>query len=220
MSAAPGGAASAAIPAQGANVLVADAAPFSLAGVLAAGRAGGAAAIPPGESFRQIDTAAGPSRLLRTTATSFEVGVNDPAHGWVEVRADSVSGQVRASLSASSPEARSALHASLPEMAGYLAERDIGVRSLGVDHGAKEGGSFPDAGGGGQGRDFSGGADPNARGGRQPAEPSLSTAAEVADGENRPRSGDRFSENEIATRSVHGRGAAIGYSAHTINLLA
>jgi hypothetical protein len=209
--------------AQGASGLAGGAAPAGAAGLAGVGRPVGAAAVAPGESFRQIDTAAEPPKILRTTPSQFEVGVNDPAHGWVEVRAESASGQIHASLGASSLAAQSALHASLPELAGYLAEREIAVRSLAVDHGARESGSLAQTSGGGaggQGREFSGGADPNAHGGRGSGQASQSAGGGVADGANRSRAGVGFPESETAMPSAHGRGAAIGYSPHTINVLA
>jgi len=80
----------------------------------------------------------------------FAVGIDDPGHGWIEVRAQGVPGQVTASLTAASPEAHSALHAQLPSMAQYLAEREIAVRNLAVgSHSSGDAGAF--AGHSGQG---------------------------------------------------------------------
>ena len=71
----------------------------------------------------------------RLAEHSVAVGIDDPAHGWIEVRAQGIAGQVAASLAAASPEAHLALHAQLPAMAQYLAERDLGVRSVMVSGG-------------------------------------------------------------------------------------
>jgi len=71
----------------------------------------------------------------RLAQHSVAVGIEDPAHGWIEVRAQGTAGQVTASLAAASPEAHAALHAQLPAMAQYLAERDLGVRSVAVSGG-------------------------------------------------------------------------------------
>jgi hypothetical protein len=68
-----------------------------------------------------------------------EVGVDDPTHGWLEIRAQGASGRVAASLNPASPEAHAALHAQLSGMAGYLAERELGERSLTVAGGAGDG---------------------------------------------------------------------------------
>ena len=73
---------------------------------------------------------------------SVEVGINDPAHGWIEVRAQGGSGQVSASLRAASPEAHAALDAQLPAMTQYLAEREVGVHALEVRSSDGSGG-FP-----------------------------------------------------------------------------
>jgi hypothetical protein len=117
-------------------------------------------AVPPGEGIRQIDTGQAPPQILRTGPRSVEVGINDPVHGWVEVRAQGGSGQVHASLSASSSQVESALSAQLPGIAGYLAEREIGVHSLAVGReGSGEAGSLPTHSGGGpagDGREFAG----------------------------------------------------------------
>ncbi len=80
---------------------------------------------------------------LRLAPHAVEVGIEDPAHGWIEVRAQGVAGQVTASLNADSPDARAALHAQLPGMAQYLAEHDLGVRDLGVSAGVSGGFASP-----------------------------------------------------------------------------
>jgi hypothetical protein len=91
------------------------------------------AAAAVGEAFERMDAGgAAPAHLLRMTPRMVEVGVDDPAHGWIEVRAEGGGTQIAASLSAASPEAHGALHAQLSGMAQYLAEREIGVRSLAV----------------------------------------------------------------------------------------
>jgi hypothetical protein len=92
-----------------------------------------------------------PGQLSRFSPRMVEVGVNDPSHGWVEVRAQGVLGQVSASLNAASPQAHAAIHAQLSGMAEYLAEREIGVHSLAVGNessggmGANPNGSFSGA---------------------------------------------------------------------------
>jgi hypothetical protein len=96
-----------------------------------------AAGTSAGEVLARMDsgaTSSGPPSHLPTR--TLEVGIDHPAHGWIEVRAQGVSGQVSASLSAASPEASAALLAQLPGMAQYLAEREIGVQSLGMGGGS------------------------------------------------------------------------------------
>jgi hypothetical protein len=130
--------------------------------------------VTPGNSVESRGGSATASELLarmdsggtvstpRLSPRSVEVGIDDPAHGWIEVRAQGVAGQVTASLNADSPEARAALHGQLPGMSQYLAEHDLGVRDLGVSAGVSGGFASPGHSGdtsfGGGSGGFGGGA--------------------------------------------------------------
>lgn len=116
------------------------------------------------DAFVRMDAGDAPSaHWLRSAPRMVEVGVDDPSHGWLEIRAQGGAGQVAASLSAASPEAHSALHAQLSGMAEYLADRAIGVRSLAVGEPASAGSAagFSDRGGSGPGQGSNQGADQN-----------------------------------------------------------
>ncbi|AXC09518.1 hypothetical protein ACPOL_0133 [Acidisarcina polymorpha] len=86
-----------------------------------------------GDTFSQIDLGeVSTTHLWHANPHLVEVGMNDPVHGWLEIRAQGAAGQVTASLSATTPDAHAALHAQLSGMADYLAERELGVHSLEV----------------------------------------------------------------------------------------
>jgi hypothetical protein len=113
----------------------------------------------PGEDvLARMDSGSSASspRLLEP---SVAIGIDDPAHGWIEVRAQGGAGQVTASLSANSPEAHAALHAQLPALAQYLEERDLGVRSLAVSGASGHAGEGFTPGGSGAGSGGQGGAE-------------------------------------------------------------
>ncbi len=102
--------------------------------------------------FSEIDRSGSPAPAALTgNSRMVAVGVEDPAHGWLEVRAGGSSGQVTASLNAASPEAHAALHAQLAGMSAYLAEHDIGLRSLEITSHAGGGSSHLAGGDTGQG---------------------------------------------------------------------
>ena len=97
------------------------------------------------DPFRHLDFGGAPAKLLVSTPRQMEVGINDGAHGWVEIKAQNISGQVSASLLTASSEAHSALHDQLPGISQYLAERQIGVQGLTVGQSH----AFASSGGGG-----------------------------------------------------------------------
>jgi hypothetical protein len=198
---------------------------------MSAGRASDPApAVSPGDSFRRIDTASAAPRVVHPASSVVEVGIDDPAHGWVAVRAESASGQVHASLSAASPESQSALRAQLAGMADYLAEREIGVRTLAVGHGAGEsaGGFSPRSGGdaqGGQGREFAGSADANSNGRHQGNPQSAASGTEASGtnraGENRPlNETGRVAGRQAPPPMSRGSGRGFSDPPHAVNVLA
>lgn len=75
--------------------------------------------------------------FLRANARHVDVGVNDPTHGWIEIRAQNSAGHVAAALHPASADLRSQLHAELPALTQYLADRQIKVQTLTVEHGAR-----------------------------------------------------------------------------------
>jgi flagellar hook-length control protein FliK len=88
--------------------------------------------VPGVRGTRESSAGQGATSLLHVGGREILVGVHDPSYGWVEVKAQSVSGQVSASLFAASTAASHALEAQLPAMANYLAQRDVDVANLGV----------------------------------------------------------------------------------------
>ena len=104
--------------------------------------------------FAHLDRAIGASaQLLHASSRELDVGLRDPAMGWVEIKAHLASGQVSASLAADSHAAHSSLAAELPAMAQYLADRDIVVSRLAVESQAAQsnshGGGHPGQAGAG-----------------------------------------------------------------------
>jgi flagellar hook-length control protein FliK len=82
-----------------------------------------------------LDSAASGERgvLLHAAPHQVAVGVSDPSLGWVEVRAERVSGQIAAALTTSSPASHAALISVLPSMATYLQEHQAGVHQVHVE---------------------------------------------------------------------------------------
>jgi hypothetical protein len=93
-----------------------------------------AAGVSPGETFAALDgdAPAGSVNWTHTGAQRAEAGFEDPALGWVGVRADLGSGSVHASLVAGSAEAAQTLGSHLAGLNDYLAERHPGVGTVTV----------------------------------------------------------------------------------------
>jgi len=103
----------------------------------AGGRTTLASAETPSTIFAAMD-GANPSEkgvLLRAIPHQVAIGVADPTLGWVEVRAERVSGQITASITADSATSHAALTAALPGIANYLHEQDSGVQQVHVESG-------------------------------------------------------------------------------------
>jgi hypothetical protein len=107
----------------------------------AANAAGGAgtgnlAAMPTGpdsrETFATLDAggATGKPTWIHASAHQAEAGFQDPALGWVSVRADSSGGGVHAALVPSSADAAQALGSHMAGLNAYLAEHHTPVESL------------------------------------------------------------------------------------------
>jgi flagellar hook-length control protein FliK len=87
------------------------------------------------DAFTALDSAAAADRgvLLHAAPHQVAVGVSDPSLGWVEVRAERVSGQIAAALTTSSAASHAALTSVLPTMATYLQEHQAGVHQVHVE---------------------------------------------------------------------------------------
>ncbi|MGB7267801.1 MAG: hypothetical protein WBC92_19945 [Terracidiphilus sp.] len=131
------------------------------------GSSGGAAGAPNGAqtraTFAAMDTgtAVGAPSWVHAGARQAEAGFQDPALGWVGVRADLSGGSVHAALVPGSPEAAQALSAHMAGLNSYLSDQHTPVTTL----------TMADAAGGGVGtgagqQQRSGGED--AQGNRSP----------------------------------------------------
>ncbi len=87
------------------------------------------------DAFTALDSAAAGERgvLLHAAPHQVAVGVSDPSLGWLEVRAERVSGQIAAALTTNSTASHAALTSVLPTMATYLQEHHAGVQQVHVE---------------------------------------------------------------------------------------
>ena len=87
------------------------------------------------DAFTALDSAAAGERgvLLHAAPHQVAVGLSDPSLGWVEVRAERVSGQIAAALTTNSAASHAALISVLPTMATYLQEHQAGVHQVHVE---------------------------------------------------------------------------------------
>lgn len=87
------------------------------------------------DAFTALDGADSGERgvLLHVAPHQVAVGVSDPSLGWVEVRAERISGQIAAALTTSSSASHAALTSVLPTMATYLQEHQAGVQQVHVE---------------------------------------------------------------------------------------
>jgi hypothetical protein len=98
-----------------------------------AGRSTGATVAPASrETFAALDaeTASGTPTWIHAGAQRAEAGFQDPALGWVSVRADMVAGGVHASLVPGSAEAAQELGGHLAGLNAYLAAQHTPVETL------------------------------------------------------------------------------------------
>jgi len=104
---------------------------MSAAGDIARSSAG-AATGPARETFASLDaeTAGGTPRWIHAGAQRAEAGFDDPALGWVGVRADVSAGGVHATLLPGSADAAQALGGHLAGLNSYLAEQHTPVETL------------------------------------------------------------------------------------------
>lgn len=122
-------------------------------------RAGGAA-LPPGgsnarDAFAAMDAqppAASPA-WTHAGAQSAEAGFEDPALGWVGVRADLNAGAVHAAVVPSSAEAAQVLGSHLAGLTAHLAAQHVPVQTLTLDASADHAGAMQQGTGQGQQQD-------------------------------------------------------------------
>jgi hypothetical protein len=74
--------------------------------------------------------------LLNNSHHEVEIGVNDPIHGWVEIRTHKYAGEISASLSALSIEAQHNLRGQLTALTEYLATREIPINRIVMESGS------------------------------------------------------------------------------------
>jgi hypothetical protein len=73
----------------------------------------------------------GAPRMLSSTPTSLEVGIQNGTHGWLKVRAEMTDGgAVNASVSATSFAGQEMLHRELPALTAYLQEEKVLVNAV------------------------------------------------------------------------------------------
>jgi hypothetical protein len=141
------------------------------AAVSAGGNASAVAATGPDsrEAFATLD-AAGTARptWIHAGTQRAEVGYQDPALGWVSVRADASGGGVHAELVPATADAAQALGGHLAGLNAFLAERHSSVDTVTVT--APEGGWANSTGSSGSGSDQGAGQQPGQQSGQQSAQ--------------------------------------------------
>jgi hypothetical protein len=129
-------------------------------GDLTEGKNTAASGSTPGDTFSALDaeSGAGKPTWIHAGAQQAEAGYQDPALGWVGVRADASGGGIRAELLPSSADAAQALGSHLEGLNTYLAEHHTPVATLTlsspggwVGSDGSQGGSQGNGQGGGQG---------------------------------------------------------------------
>jgi hypothetical protein len=84
-------------------------------------------------------------RMLSSTPTTLEVGIQNGTHGWLKVRAEMTEGGlVNASVSATSTAGQEMLHRELPALTAYLQGEKIAVNALAVNPQTLHGGGLRD----------------------------------------------------------------------------
>jgi hypothetical protein len=106
---------------------------------------GPAAGTTAADTFAALDSATGAGRLswIHAGGQRAEAGFEDPALGWVGVRADLSGGAVHAVLVPGSAEAAQVLSAHLPGLSAYLSEQHAPVAALTMAAEGGEAGSWP-----------------------------------------------------------------------------
>ena len=94
-----------------------------------------------GEAFAALDAGAGAGKptWIHAGSQSAEAGYEDPALGWVGVRADLSGSGVHAALIPGSAEAAQVLGGDLAGLKSHLSEQHAGVTSLTMDQGTQSG---------------------------------------------------------------------------------
>jgi len=84
---------------------------------------------PASATFDRMDAAAVP-QVIENAPQRLVVGVHNAGLGWVEIRTNSVAGQVSATLACGSAETHSAISAQLPTMREHLASEHVHIDTL------------------------------------------------------------------------------------------
>jgi hypothetical protein len=170
---------------------------------VSAGRAG------EREVFGALDSA-GPAPIwVHTGNRRAEAGFEDPALGWVGVRAEAAGAQVHAAILPGSAEAARTLGEHLGGLTHYLEQRHAQVASLTV----AAGDSGPAGRGSGQSRD-----DPQRQGDRGAMDPSEASAQDAGTSQPVDRSVDAVPQSEWTVPAIAGPGQLSG--GRTISLMA
>lgn len=88
--------------------------------------------------YTRMDQGAAPI-MLHSGVQQVAVGVQDSSLGWVEIRAQNVSGHVDATLLTASGQTHDSLASQLPAMAQFVAQRDVQLGALAVRQQASAG---------------------------------------------------------------------------------
>jgi hypothetical protein len=104
----------------------------SLASEIAADSAAAIAKPGSGETFEALDAAGAVAKpaWIHARAQQAEAGFEDPALGWIGVRAESASGRVHAEVVSGSADAAQALSGHMAGLNAYLAEHHAQVETL------------------------------------------------------------------------------------------
>jgi len=153
-------------PGSDASALVRD--PFATHGAMdtaggsSEGAAGASAAPPAHATFSALDEAPGPAapNWIHAGARHAEAGFQDPALGWVGVRADLSGGSVHASLVPGSADAAQVLGGHMAGLHAYLAEHHTPVANVTLAQSEGRGGSWGGNQGTGHGMGNSSGENP------------------------------------------------------------
>lgn len=130
-----------------------------------------------GETFASMDAQANKAGLtwVHAGAHQAEAGFQDPALGWVSVRAEMGAGGVHAAIVPGTADAAQTLGGHMAGLSAHLAEQRVGVTSVSLNNPGNGLGVAPQLAGGGAGQ--SGGYSNTGQGQHQPADTSGSYVA-------------------------------------------
>lgn len=85
------------------------------------------------DPFQRLDSGISSGTVLHVASNRVEIGVHDPAMGWLEIKTQSNAGQISAALVATSSESHANLAAQLPLLNQYLSDHEVKVNHIGVE---------------------------------------------------------------------------------------